>query len=256
MGIIGERIDSALAAREGHYGPEASCRLIHGEADGLPGLVVDRYGRHLVLQVLTAGMDRMLDDVVKILAERVPHVSMLLRGDASSRTKEGLEKEVRWIEGQVDGPVKVMVDGLPMKVDLVEGQKTGMFLDQGPNRVAFGRTCKGKTVLDAFCHTGAWALQALAGGAAHVTLVDSSESALDLARENVALGGWEDRCEFVQRDAFDALRRFRKDERVFDAVCLDPPSFARSRKDELAAYQAYQRLDSLGINVLTPRELS
>lgn len=250
--IFTERIEAALAIRAGGWGPEEACRLIHGEADGLPGLIVDRYGPHLVLQVLTAGMNRFLDSIVAILGARVPHVSMLLRGDSAMREREGLPKEVRWLEGEVVGAVKVIVDGLPMKVDLLGGQKTGMYLDQGPNRKALAKACAGKRVLDAFCHTGAWALHALAGGAASVTLLDSSESALDLARENVALAGGEERCEFLQRDAFEAMRRLRKDEQLFDVVCLDPPSFAHARKDEVAAYQAYQRLDSLGINLLAP----
>jgi 23S rRNA (cytosine1962-C5)-methyltransferase len=226
-------------------------RLVHAEADGLPGLVVDRYGDALAVQANTAGMDRALPDILAALQELIGPRIVVARNDAAVRKLEGLEEGVALLHG-ADGMATVEEGGLSFPVDLLGGQKTGWFFDQRPNRALVARLAKGRTVLDAFCHLGGFGLAAARAGAAQVTLLDRSEHALDLAMQAAARAGFADRVTPLKAEALEHLERMAASGRRFEVVVADPPAFAKTRKDIPAAMKGYAKLARLAAQVTAP----
>jgi 23S rRNA (cytosine1962-C5)-methyltransferase len=226
-------------------------RLVHAEADGLPGLVVDRYGDAVAVQANTAGMDRALGDIFAALRELIDLRVVVARNDAAVRGLEGLPEAVALLHG-TDGTATVEEGGLAFPVDLLGGQKTGWFFDQRPNRAMVARLAKGGTLLDAFCHLGGFGLAAAQAGAAQVTLLDRSEHALDLAMQAAARAGFADRVTPLKAEALEQLERMAASGRRFDVVVADPPAFAKTRKDIPAALKGYAKLARLSAAVTAP----
>ena len=256
------RVRYALDYRKTVMGPDYDCcRLIFGEADQFPGLTVDRYGDILVLQVLSLGTERVKDVICRALvdcleADGTTVRAIYERNDVALREKEGLMQgkgfyPLPGLATDLDGHVQIRENGITYDVDYIEGQKTGFFLDQKYNRLAAARLAAGKTVLDCFTHTGAFALNAAAAGAAKVTAVDVSESALDQARANAGLNGLTDRIDFVQADAFDLLTRLASGPRgQYDYIILDPPAFTKSAATVKNAYRGYKEINLKAMKLL------
>lgn len=229
-------------------------RLVHAEADALPGLVVDRYGDVLAVQFLTAGVERVRRSIVDILIDLAKPTTLVERSDAGTRRREKLQPSTGLIAGRaLDGPVEVLENGCRFLVDFSTGQKTGFYLDQRDNREIAAKWAQGRSVLDAFCYTGAFSVYAGRGGAASLTLVESSRTALGLARQNLALNGADDRAELVQGDVFDVLRLLRNEGRRFGMVILDPPKFARTRAQVDQALRGYKDINMLAMALLEPK---
>ena len=247
--LIVERLRQALALRERYY--ENGCyRLLFGEGDGLPGLVVDRYADVLVVQISTAGMEQLRDDIVAALEEVIAPSGILLRNDVNARTIEQLPAGVEVASGVVPDLLTVVEGGLTFQVPAQSGQKTGWFYDQSANRDRLLKYVGGARVLDVFSYAGAWGIRAAAAGAARVVCVDSSESALASVKHNASLNAVGDRVETVQGDAFEVLKRLREEGARFDAIVLDPPAFIKRRKDDRAGQSAYQRLNQQALELL------
>jgi 23S rRNA (cytosine1962-C5)-methyltransferase len=226
-------------------------RLVHAEADRLPGLIIDRYGDAAVLSANSAGMDRLTPLSVEALLDLLPLRAIVARNDAAARRQEGLPESVALLHG-TDASAMVEEGGVRFPVDLLGGQKTGWFYDQRPNRDRVAALAAGARVLDVFCHTGAFGLRCAAAGAASVTLVDSSAPALAHAIEAAVLNGWSDRVTTQRGDAFDAMAALAAAGERFDIVICDPPAFAPSRKDAEAGLRAYGRMACLAAPLVTP----
>lgn len=248
--LLRERLTTALALRERLYGAEPFYRLAYGESDGLPGLVVDRFGDVLVAQITTAGMERAREEVVEALGQLVPGAAVLLRNDTGSRTLEGLPSYVETARGEVPERVEIRENGVRFDVALGGGQKTGWFYDHRENRARLGRYVGGARVLDVFSYVGGWGVQAAVAGAERVVCVDSSAPALESMRRSAALNGVEERVQGVRGDAFDVLTALREKGERFDVVVLDPPAFIKRRKDAKQGEQAYQRINRLAMELL------
>ncbi len=250
-GFFAQRIRTALALRERLY-PKPYYRLLFGEADGLPGAVVDRYGDYLVVQLTTAGMEAqraaLVDALVKVLAP----AGILLRNDSPVREQEGLTRYVEQAHGRVPERVTLEEGGSRFEVAPAEGQKTGWFFDQAANRDRMLRYVPGRRVLDVCSYVGAWSVRALAAGAVQATAVDASAQALELARGNAELNGVAQGLETVRGDAFDVLRELRTSGSRYDVVVLDPPAFVKRRKDLKEGGLAYRRLNEAALGVLEP----
>lgn len=252
-GWVRARLAAALALRERLYPGTPFYRLVHAEADGLPGLVLDRYGDALALQANTAGMERLTPAIVAALRDLVAPRLVVARNDAAVRRLEGLEEQVAPLLGE-GGAAVAEEGGLAFRVDLTGGQKTGWFFDQRENRgrVA-GLAAGGATVLDAFCHTGGFGLRCAAAGAARVVLLDRSEHALSLAQETAAAHGLSARVETRRAEALEALERMAEaGAERFDIVIADPPAFAKSRKDQPAAVRGYAKLARIAARLVAP----
>jgi 23S rRNA (cytosine1962-C5)-methyltransferase len=249
-GWLRERLAAALALRDRLYAAPFY-RLVHAEADGLPGLVVDRYGDALAVQANTAGMDRLVPDLVEALEGLLAPRVVVARNDASVRGLEGLPLEVRPLLGDA-GPVRAEEGGLGFAVDLLGGQKTGWFFDQRENRDRVARLAAGASVLDAFCHTGGFGLRCAVAGAARVVLLDRSAPALDLAARTAAENGLSDRTETRRAEALEALERMAAAGERFDIVVADPPAFAKSRRDHPVALKGYAKLARLAAALVAP----
>ena len=248
-GRLVKRIGRARSLREKLY--EAPYyRLVFGESDDLPGLVVDRHGDVLVAQIGTVGMERLRDDVIAALDECLRPKALVLRNDAPARATEGLDQYVETVIGETPDAVFIEENAARFEIAPLTGQKSGWFYDHRENRARLGRYVRGARVLDVFSYVGAWGIQAAVAGAARVLCVDSSESACRLASRNAALNDCQDRVEILRGDAFDALKALRTDGERFGAVVLDPPAFARRRKDLSAALEAYTRLNRLAMQLL------
>jgi len=238
------------------------CRLIFGEADGFPGVTVDRFGDVLSVQISSLGMDRLRDvilsSLVRTLREMGESITVVYeRSDSHLRDLEGVPYVVGCWTGEEgllsepEGHVQIVENGLTFDVDYFSGQKTGFFLDQKYNRAAVGRLAKGKTVLDCFTHTGAFALNAAACGAQHVTAVDGSAEALEEAQKNAALNGLTDRVDFLCRDVFELLTElYEKKNRDYDFIILDPPAFTKSRATIKAAIRGYKEINLKAMRLL------
>ena len=239
-------------------GDVSCCRVIFGEADGFPGLTVDRFSNILVTQTLSAGMERLKDAIfpllVEVLRESGERIDGIYeRNDVAIRALEGLEQGKGWYElpGEEHPQstvTEICENGIYYAVDFENGQKTGFFLDQKYNRLAVARIAKGRRVLDCFTHTGSFALNAARGGAEHVTAVDVSESAVAMARENARRNGLEDRMDFVAADVFDLLPEVKKGE--YDFIILDPPAFTKSRKTVGRAEKGYKEINLRALKAL------
>ncbi len=226
----------------------ASCRVIFGEADFLPGFIVDKFEDVLAVQSLALGIDRLKLELTDILKETLAKDGVHIRGvyersDAKVRVNEGLERIKGFIGEPFDTKVKISENGVKYIVDVKDGQKTGFFLDQKYNRLAIQKLCKGMTVLDCFTHTGSFALNAGIAGAKSVLGIDASESALQLAEENAKLNGLEQTVHFQCEDVFELLPELEKRGEKFDVVILDPPAFAKSRNSLKNAVKGYREIN-------------
>jgi 23S rRNA (cytosine1962-C5)-methyltransferase len=254
--IVRWRIERASKLRERVVGAVTNCyRILNGDGDGLSGVVVDRYGEVAVMQLLTAGAERMRGEIVEHLNQLISPRAILERSQGAVRRQEGLDDRVGVVAGAPAGEAvmnenRVRENGLSMTVDLERGQKTGAFLDQRENRARFGALAAGARVLDLCCYTGGFALNALKGGAKEIVAVDTSTHALDCARRNLELNGYPSGAvRFVHGEAGEYLGR--RDE-LFDLIVLDPPPFARSRADARRAEHLYVELNALALRALSP----
>lgn len=233
----------------------SSCRVIFGEADFLPGLVVDKFSDVLVVESLALGIDRLKPFIIDCLKRVLAEDGIVIRGvyersDAKVREKEGLSRSKGFLGEPFDTNVEIVENGVRYIVDVKDGQKTGFFLDQKYNRQAIHKLCKGAEVLDCFTHTGSFALNAGIAGAAHVTGVDASELAVAQARENAALNGLSDRVEFICEDVFELLPRLEQEGKRFDVVILDPPAFTKSRSSVKNAVKGYREINLRGMKLV------
>ena len=244
--LLVHRLKVALALRERLY-PQPYYRLTFGESDGLPGLVVDRYGPVLVAQITTAGMERMKEDIVAALEKVVSPEAILFRNDVGIRELEGLPLYSETALGTLPETVELEEHGRRFRVPL-GGQKTGWFFDQHDNRARLFRYIKDRRVLDVCSYVGAWGVQAATHGAKSVSCVDSSATALEWAGRNAAANGVT--LDLREADAFDALKAAKEAGERFDVVVLDPPAFVKRRKDLAAGREAYRRLNQLAMQVL------
>jgi 23S rRNA (cytosine1962-C5)-methyltransferase len=238
---LSQRIGRALEVRERLFS-QPYYRLVHAEGDGLPGLIVDRYGDVLVVQANTAGMDRLLPQLLPALREHLQPRAIALRNDSSARALEGLPQEVSWALGGVDGPVRIEEEGLAFFADVGAGQKTGWFYDQRDNRSFVARLARGLTVLDAYAHTGGFAVRCAHAGAQSVLAVDRSEPALELASRAAAENGVTARCEFRRAEVFGELEALQAAGRTFELVIADPPAFVKSKRDLESGLRGYRKL--------------
>lgn len=246
------RISAALEYRHRLYGPEETLRIVHGEADQLPGLVVDRYGKVLSVQFLTLGMERRRNLVLEALLDIFRPAAIVARNDVAVRELEGLPRGVELLHGEIPEPLIMTEHGLRFRVDVLGGQKTGHFLDQKENHQALkGRVERGR-VLDLFCYSGSWSVHAAHYGATEVTAVDSSSAALALAEENGRLNGLESRCSFVRADVFELLRDLSRSGEIYDAIILDPPAFVKSKKRLQEAIKGYLTINRRAMELLAP----
>ncbi len=225
-----------------------SCRLIFGEADFLPGLVVDKFSDVLVVESLALGIDRLKEQIIEILKEILRQDGIEVRGvyersDAKVRQNEGMERVKGFIGKEFDTNVQIEENGVKYLVDVKDGQKTGFFLDQKYNRLAIQKLCKGARVLDCFTHTGSFALNAAVAGAREVTGVDASELAVEQASKNAILNGVQDRAKFICRDVFELLPELEKKGEKYDVVILDPPAFTKSRSSIKNAVKGYREIN-------------
>jgi 23S rRNA (cytosine1962-C5)-methyltransferase len=246
--FLARRIGRALKLRERLF-DEPFYRLVHAEADGLPGLVVDRFGAVLVVQSNAAGMARLEPVVLDALDELLSPEAIVLRNDSPARGLEGVASETRVAKGSLDGPVEVHETGAVFRADLLAGQKTGWFFDQRDNRRFIASLARGARVLDLYCYTGGFAVQAARGGAAAVLGIDRSEPALALAIEAAELNGVSPTCSFRRGEAFAEAGELAANGERFDIVIADPPAFAKSRKDAPAALRGYRKLARLAASV-------
>ena len=233
----------------------SSCRVIFGEADFLPGIVIDKFSDVLVVESLALGIDRLkpviLEKLLKVLKEEDIHIRGIYeRSDAKVRLKEGMERVKGFLSDPFDPVVEIVENGVRYQVDVAEGQKTGFFLDQKYNRLAIQPLARGGRVLDCFTHTGAFALNAAKGGAAEVLGVDASELGVAQATQNAALNGMSDRVRFACRDVFELLPELERKGEKFDLVILDPPAFTKSRASVKKAVTGYREINLRGIKLV------
>ena len=233
----------------------SSCRVIFGEADFLPGIVVDKFSDVLVVESLALGIDRWKLTIVEALKDILAEDGIRIRGvyersDAKVRLQEGMERSKGFIGEPFDTKVEIQENGVRYMVDVEDGQKTGFFLDQKNNRAAIHRFCKGKRVLDCFTHTGSFALNAGIAGAASVLGVDASRLAVDQAAENAALNGLQDRVRFQCADVFELLPQLEARGEQYDVVILDPPAFTKSRNSIKNAVRGYREINLRGLRLV------
>ena len=223
-------------------------RLVHGEADGLPGLIVDRYGDAVCLQILTAGTERHRDSILAALDEVIQPTSIVVRNDSPMREREGLNRERLVLRGAPQTPVQM--NGLKVGVDLLEGQKTGLFLDQSDNYRLLQGLVTGAEVLDCFCYLGLWGLHAAQYGASQVIGVDQASLAIAHAVELANENGYGDRCQFQTRNVFDDLNERDRRQETFDLVILDPPAFVKNRGRLTEAIRGYKEINLRAMRLL------
>ncbi len=243
------RFRKALALRDRLY-PKPFYRLIHAEADGLPGMIVDRYGDVLVVQLNAAGPAACSAMIIEALQAVFAPRGILVRSDAAARSVEGVEASPDMVIGDIGQPIEVLENGLVFLADVAGGQKTGWFYDQRDNRAAVAAVAAGARVLDVYCYLGGFGLNAAAAGAGEVTMVDRSEPALTLAEAAAKRNGLQDRCKFERSEAFDFLDRAVQAGQRWDVVIVDPPAFVKSRKDLNAGLRGYRKLVRLAARLV------
>jgi 23S rRNA (cytosine1962-C5)-methyltransferase len=244
-----ERLTTALALREKLFA-KPYYRLVYGESDGLPGLVIDRFGSVLSVQITTAGIELRKDSLFAALHDLLSPTAIVLKNDTSQRQLEGLDTESKIVYGQLPDPLIIEENGAQFKIDIVGGQKTGWFYDHRASRAHLATFAKSWRVLDLFSYTGAWAIPAALAGAAEVVCVDASESALFVGQENAQLNQVQDRTQFIRSDVFDFLKQARQENQLYDIIVLDPPALIKRKKDFKQGYEAYRRLNQLALQVL------
>ena len=254
--FLASKVQGAIRARNRFDIPSDAMRLVHGESDGLPGLIVDRYGDTLVAQFLSAGVERWKGAIADALLGETGLSRLYERSDTNSRSLEGLQPVAGWLRG--DGPNELIIGehGWKLTLDIATGHKTGFYLDQRDSRRKFAdhaRRLGLQRVLNCYCYTGGFTLAALAGGAGHVTSIDSSAPALERARAHVALNGFDAaRADFLDADVNASLRRFIEVGRTFDAIVLDPPKLAPTAAHAERAARAYKDINRLALKLLEP----
>ncbi|OYV02743.1 MAG: rRNA large subunit methyltransferase I, partial [Verrucomicrobiales bacterium VVV1] len=239
------RISQALELRQRHGVDEMLCRVVWSESDGLPGLIVDRYGDHLVVQTLTLAFDQRKEIIRDALVAVFSPKSILLRNDSPVRKAEGLETVIEIIHGENPGPFTVRANNLDFEVDLFDGQKTGLYLDQLQSHAEVAKFAAGKRVLDCFTNQGGFALACAKAGATKVTAVDISASACEATRRNAALNGLE--IEVIEENVFDFLKSAEPE---YDLIILDPPSFTRNKKTLMDAMRGYKEIHLRSLTLL------
>lgn len=241
------RIRTALAQRARTVSGTTAYRLVHADGDGLPGLIVDRYGDTLVMQALTVGIERRQEALAELLHSYTKVRAVYLRNDAPSRNLEGLSSERRFARGE--GPTRIEIREGPARfvVDIEQGQKTGWFCDQRENRLAVAARSHGKDVLDAFCHSGAFGVHAAVAGARSVAGLDASRAAVEQAGGHAELNQVEAVCDFRTSDAAEALKKLGRSRKRFDVVILDPPALAKRRAMRASALEGYRHLNALAL---------
>ena len=244
-----ERLTEAKNLREKFY-DKPFYRLVHSEADFLPGLVIDRFGDVFSCQISTAGMEKLSSLLIAALEKLFPKAVIFFRNDVDVRRFEGLELESATIKGEVASEIEIEENGLKFLIDAKHGQKTGWFFDQRENRKFIGEISKNCDVLDAFCYQGGFGLNALKNGAKSVTFIDSSEDALKLLKKNLALNNLNENSEIICQKVFDALEDPSFQEREFDVVLLDPPAFIKSKKDFFTGLKGYEKLVKFGAKLV------
>ena len=244
-------LEGALARRQRHYGAPYY-RLVHAEADGLPGLVVDRFGDVVVCQINSAGMARLEGPLLAALESALAPVAVVLRGDSPVRAHEGLESEVRVVKGAIDGPVAVEEDGVAFLADVCAGQKTGWFYDQRPARVVIAGLAAGRRVLDLYCYSGGFALRAAAAGAAQVTAIERADAPLRLAQAAAAGNALGSVCTWHRAEVFAEMARRAAEGERHDLVIADPPAFVRSRKGLKPGLKGYRKLARAAAALVAP----
>lgn len=226
--------------------------MVFAESDFLPALIVDKFSNYLVMQTLALGIDRYKYLLADILDDIIKPDGIYERNDVPVRELEGLDQRKGYIKGEFDTNVVMVENGIKFLVDVANGQKTGYFLDQKENRAAIQPFVKGAKVLDCFTHTGAFALHAAHYGAAGVLGIDISEHAVEFARKNAALNGYEDVCQFEVGNTFDVLRKYHKEKNTFDVVILDPPAFTKSRDTVENAIRGYKEINLRAMKIIRP----
>ncbi len=252
--FLEERVQAAWDYRK-QVIDTGSCRLIFGEADFLPGIVIDKFSDVLVVESLALGIDKLKLQILEAVKRVLAKDGMTIRGiyersDAKVREQEGMERYKGFIGEPFDTRVEIVENGVKYIVDVEDGQKTGFFLDQKKNRAAMHSVCKGKRVLDCFTHTGSFALNAGIAGATEVIGVDASELGVEQARENARLNGLEDKVSFVCADVFDFLPALEEKGEKFDVVILDPPAFTKSRNSIKNAVKGYREINVRGMKLV------
>ncbi len=247
-----ERLARALQLKQRLYPGWQTFRLVHGEGDFIPGLVVDKYGDYLSVQFLTAGMERRRGELLAALQEMFRPRGIIARNDVAVRAMEGLEEQVELLAGEIPELVEVEEYGCRFLVDLYHGQKTGHFLDQKENHLLLKDIVQGKELLDCFSYSGCWGVHAARYGAARVTCLDASAKALALARKNAALNGVDGLLDYVEEDAFAWLREMKQEGGRFDVIILDPPAFVKSRRLLKEAQQGYLTINRRAMELLRP----
>lgn len=247
--LLSKRIAAALELRQSLY--DAPCyRLVHSEGDWLPGLVVDRYGDYLVVQINTVGMEAVQDEIIEALVSLLKPAGIYLRNSSNIRTLEGLEVVEKCVHGDIPESIQLTENGLKFDISLHSGQKTGWFYDHRDNRMLLQKFSSGKRVLDAYSYLGGWGINALAGGADSVTAIDSSATAVEGGQANAALNGFGDRWHGVKGDVSDQLRQLRDAGEKFDIVVLDPPAFIQRAKDKRKGVEKYRSINALAVGLL------
>jgi 23S rRNA (cytosine1962-C5)-methyltransferase len=246
-----KRIAEAWAYRR-QIGYIENCRLIFGEADGLPALIIDKFNDYIVIQTLALGIERWKGAIVKALQAIFQPKGIYERNDVPVRELEGMEQIKGFLSAPFDTNIILNENGLKFHVDIENGQKTGYFLDQQDNRRAIEHICKDAEVLEAFCYTGTFSMHAAKYGAKSVLGLDISDNAVNTARRNALLNGYEDTCKFESVNAFDVLKNWVKEGRKYDVVMLDPPAFTKSRANIDKAITGYKEINLRGMKLTKP----
>ncbi|MCX7088731.1 MAG: class I SAM-dependent rRNA methyltransferase [Methylococcales bacterium] len=245
------RLTTALLLRETLF-DKPFYRLVFGESDGLPGLVIDRFGDILAVQITTAGMEAHKEFLLTALIELLAPTTIVFKNDNSQRELEGLDTTSVVAYGELPEQVVIEENQARFNIDIMNGQKTGWFFDHRNSRKQLAAIAGNKRVLDLFSYTGAWGIPAAINGATEVICVDSSEGALTIAKSNAQLNNVSDRMQFVRSDVFEFLKQARLNNEHYDIIVLDPPALVKRRKDFKQGYEAYRRLNDLALQVLAP----
>lgn len=246
------RIETAWQYRQRFLAEPEYCRLVYGEADFLPALIVDKFGKYMVIQTLALGIDVHKDTIISVLEELFDPEGIYERNDVSVRKLEGLDMRKGFLRGKFPTQILVNENSIPFYADIENGQKTGFFYDQRENRRFLEPIVKDADVLDCFCHTGSFAVHSAFYGAKSLHSIDISEEAIALAKKNAELNGVSDRCHFEVANAFDALRVLTEEHRQYDVVILDPPAFTKSRSNIEGAARGYKEINLRGLKLTRP----
>ena len=247
--FLKKRFQAAQALRELSY-EQPYYRLIHAESDGLPGLVVDRFGDVFSVQISTAGMEAVKETVVQVIENLYHPQAIVFKNDLMNRETEGLERYESVVQGELPEQIEIVENGTRFAIPVVDGQKTGWFYDHRDARAQLAKMVQGKRVLDLFSYLGGWGITAAVAGAESVTCVDASASALDGVELNARLNGVEDKLTCIQGNVFDVLKVLKQEGEKFDVVIVDPPAFIKRRKDFKQGFEGYKRVNSQAMRVL------